>query len=201
MPPPYKIDETQVIRQFSLNYKHVFSLEFLYKGIHEWLLEEDYNGVSQSGEHHDNWIEKLYLERMLGPGVKQIWIWWRCQKDFSPLVKFHLNIDYHLLGLTDHEVVVDGTKIKTNKGEVEVFVTAKMQLDGAEWNKHFFLKNKLLQRFYLNRLYKRQLEYAEAELVKDAARLLGMVKQYLQMDSWLPEYARKPFQPVKGEID
>ncbi len=81
-----------------------------------------------------------------------------------------------------------------------MFVTAKMQLDPAkEWNKNFFLKNKYIQNFYLNRIYKQRIEQAEEALVKDAARFLGAVKQYFQLESWLPEYATKPFHPAKGE--
>jgi hypothetical protein len=76
-----------------------------------------------------------------------------------------------------------------------------MEIMTNGWDKHFFLKYKTLQNFYLNRVYKKQLDDAEQMLVRDAARLLGAVKQYMQIESWLPEYAHKPFQPAKGEID
>lgn len=199
MPPPYLIGKPQVIRQFSLNYKHVFNMEYLYKRMKAWLDDEGYEGESISGERSDNWLEHFYLDRSLAPGVKQIWAWWRSYKDFSPFIKFHLHVDYHVLGLTNHEIVVDGKKIKTHKGECETFITAKMTVDPKmTWNDHFLLKNSYVQNFYLNRIYKQKIEFAEQQLVKDSARLLGALKQYMQLESWLPEYQGESFVPPKG---
>jgi hypothetical protein len=95
---------------------------------------------------------------------------------------------------------VEGTKVKTNKGEVEVFITARLELDPkGGWEKNFILRNKYLQEFFLNRIYKDRIEQVENEMVKETARLLGAVKQHLQLESWLPEYSGKPFHPAKGE--
>lgn len=195
MSPQFELNKPWKVRQFSLNFKHVFSLEFLYKRLHEWLVEEGYCG---SG---DKWIERLYLERIDGGGGKQIWIWWRTDKQHTnSFFKFYLDVDFHILGLKKEEIIVNGTKVGTNKGECEVFVTAKMELDpNKQWNKNFILKNPYVQNFYLNRMYKSQIEAAEDQLVKDAARLLGAIKQYYQLESWLPEYAGPGFHPERGE--
>lgn len=197
MAPPYKLQEPWNVRpMFSLNFKHIFSIEYLYKRLHEWLIEEGYCTASS-----DKWIEKLYLERISSNGGKQIWIWWRTSKTYSNgFFKFYLDIDFHALNLTSHEIVVEGTKVKTNKGETEVFITPKIELDPAgDWNKNFFLKNPWIQNFYLNRIYKDKIEQAEQELVKDSSRLLGAIKQYFQLESWMPEYAGPSFHPKKGE--
>ncbi len=201
MPPPFELNKPWTVRQFSLNYKHVFSMEYLYKRVHEWLVEEGYCEGTGSGPKSDKWIEKLYLERISSNGARQIWIWWRMDKDYAnPFFKFYLNVDFHGLNLKDHEIVVDGTKVAMNKGECEVFITARMELDPKkEWEKNFFLKNSMLQKFYLNRIYKDRIEQAEDELIRETARLLGAVKQHFQLESWLPEYTGKPFHPAKGE--
>jgi hypothetical protein len=197
MPPPFTLKNPQVIRQFSLNFKHIFSFEYIYKMLHRWLLEEGYVSPGK-----DTWMEKLYLERISGNGAKQIWIWWRTHQHYqgNPFFKMYLDVDFHVLNLLSEEIVVEGTKVKTNKGEVEVFVTAKLELDPeGDWDKNFFLKNPYIQKFYLNRIYKDRIEQVEVELVRDAARLLGAVKQYFQLESWLPEYAKPGFHPKKGE--
>ncbi|MFC1723496.1 hypothetical protein ACFL0V_05135 [Nanoarchaeota archaeon] len=196
MPAPYTTNKKQMIRFFSLNFKHVFSMEYLYKRIHEWVLDEEY-----ADGDNDVWIEKFYLERVSGNGAKQIWILWRTDKDFvNKFYKFYLNIDFHCLNLTSTEVVHEGTKVKMNKGEVETFIIAWMELDPqGEWNKHFFLRNKWIQNFMLNRVMKRRIEAAEEQLIKDSSRLLGAVKQYFQLESFLPEYAEKSFHEPKGQ--
>jgi len=192
-----KLGKQWIVRQFSLNFKHIFSFEYLYKRVREWLIEEGYCGEGP------DWIEKLYLERIDGRGAKQIWVWWRMNKSpypNNPFFKFYLDVDYHVLNLTTQEIVVEGSKVKTNKGECEIFITAKMELDpSGAWDKNFMLKSKYLQKFYLNRIYKEQIEKTEDELVRDASRLLGAVKQYYQLESWLPEYAGPGFHPKKGE--
>ena len=200
MPPPFELNKPWTVRWFRFNFKDVFSLEFLYKRVHEWLIEEGYCEDSTK-DRGDTWIEKLYLERDLGGGAKQIWIWWRVDKPYaSPFFKFYLDVDFHVLGLVEHEIVVEGTKVKTNRGEVDAFITAKMELDPkGEWNKNFILGNKYIQKFFLNRIYRHRIESVEDEIVRDAARLLGAIKQYFQLESWLPEYAGPPFHPKKGE--
>ncbi len=192
---PFVLKKQWVVRQFSLNFKHIFTFEFIYKRVKEWLETEGY--CSEGAD----WIEKLYLERIDTGGGKQIWVWWRTHKPYAnDFFKFYLDIDYHVLQLKPHEIMVNGTKVKTNKGECEIFITAKMELDpSGSWNKNFFLKNKWLQKFYLNRMYKDRIEAVENELIRDSARLLGAVKQFYQLESWLPEYAGEGFHPPRGE--
>ena len=201
MPPPYELGKKWTVRSFRFNYKDIFSLEYLYKRVHEWLIDEGYvkDGGGPGGDY---WMENLFLERDLGGGAKQLWIWWRTEKSpySTPFFKFYMDVDFHVLGLLPYEIVVDGQKVKTNKGEVDMFVTIRMELDpGKQWNKNFILGNKYIQNFYVNRIYRRQIEAVENEAIRDAARLLGAVKQYFQMESWVPEYAGKPFHPEKGK--
>ncbi|MBW2966913.1 hypothetical protein KY362_00345 [Candidatus Woesearchaeota archaeon] len=188
------------VRKTRLVYKHVFSMTYLYKRVREWLVHEGY--VSDGGgPNGDRWMEKLYLERISGNGMKQIWIWWRCSKNYpNKFCRFYLNLDYHILGLTTQEIVVQGTKVKTNKGEAEITITARMELDpDKEWNKNFILRNYYLQNFFLNRIYRRRIQSFEDELVRDMNRLLGAIKQYFQLESWVPEYTGEPFHPAKGQ--
>ena len=111
-----------------------------------------------------------------------------------------MDIDFHCINLMTEEIVVEGTKVKTNRGEVDCLIHTRMELDkDGEWKKNFFLKNKWLQKFYHDRIYKDRIEQVEEELIRDGARLLGAMKQYFQLESWLLEYAAPPFHPKKGE--
>lgn len=198
MAGPWYIGEKKVVRKFSIKYKDVFSMRYLYRRVHEWLMEEDY-----WSEKSSQWGEKLYLERISGNGNKELWIWWRSSKNYTQsFFKFYMDIDYHVLDLKDKEIVVDGKKVKTHDGEVEVLVTASIQLDpDKSWNKNFILKNFYLQNFFLNRIYKTRIVQAENQLIEDAAKLLGAVKQYLQLESWVSEFTRRPFHPAKGAFE
>lgn len=196
----YVLNKRIPVRRSRIVYKHVFSMAYLYKRCRDWLVEEGYV-VDGSKDNGDRWMEKLYLERIAGNGAKQIWIWWRTSRNYpNAFCKFYLDLDFHILGLTSQEIVVRGTKVKTNKGEAEITIIAGMELDPAgEWNKNFILSNSYLQKFFLNRIYKRRLQSFEDELVRDVNRLLGAIKQYFQLESWVPEYTGEPFDPAKGQ--
>ena len=146
-------------------------------------------------------MEKLYLEQVSNNGMKNMWVWWRCEKNpEGPYFRYYLNVDFFCLALSAHEMVANGKKIKTNKGEVTVYITAKMAIDPDEkWKKGTFTQSKYLQKFFIDRVYKQKIEEMEDGLVKDTARLLGAVKQYFQLESWLPEYTGEHFHPKKGE--
>ena len=188
------------LRETRLNYKHVFSMEFLYKRIHEWLIHEGYvKEGSGDFARGDSWLERLYLERVNANGAKQIWIWWRTFKDVNPYIRFHLDVDFQCLNLTKSEIVHEGTKVGTNKGEVEFFARASLEIDpNGDFKKNFLLKNPTILNWYLNRMMKNHIEQNEKVLMGDYDRILSAGKQYFQIESWLPEYTGKPFHPAKG---
>jgi hypothetical protein len=200
IPYPVPLNKPWMVRKQQLTFKHIFSMQYLYQRIRDWLNEEGYSSDSYGGDA-DKWMEKLYLERVDGKGAKQVWIWWRVKKHYAnSFFTFYLDMEYHLLNLQTHEIVVEGQKVKTNKGECEFTVTSKMALDEeGGWDKNFILRNDLLRRFFLGRVYKKRIEMVEDELVKDVSRLIGAVKQYYQLESWIPEYKGPGFQPAKGQ--
>jgi len=63
--------------------------------------------------------EDLYNEKILSGG-KEVIAKWRAEKKISDYFKFQIQADWHILGMTDAEVEIDGKKKKTNKGEVEI---------------------------------------------------------------------------------
>lgn len=194
---PYELGKEITVKTGNLTYKHIFSMKYLYKRMHEWLVDEGYGP--------EKWKEKLYLERHNATGMKEIWVFWRTNKAYqehqgsNSFFKFVMNVDFHALNLANHEVVIDGSKVKTHKGEITISVTSKLVIDPDNtWANSFIMKNEYLQNWFINRIYKSRIEAVENELVSDTARFLGAVKQYFQLESWHPEYADKPFHPAKG---
>jgi hypothetical protein len=111
-----------------------------------------------------------------------------------------MNVDYHTLGLSTAEIMHEGQKIKVNRGEIEVFINTKLIIDpDGLWDKHFILKNKQLQKMYKARVYKREIEEQEELVYKEAYRLQGALKQFLDLKGWMHEYAGKGFHPMMGQ--
>ena len=63
--------------------------------------------------------EDLYNEKLSSNG-KEVIILWTAEKKITDYFKFQIKLDWHILGMKDAEVEVDGKKVKTNKGEVEI---------------------------------------------------------------------------------
>ena len=141
--PDYLVDVTS----FKIKFKDIFHLSDLYKAVHDWLLEYDWSSTDSQkkpgkGDEREG-FEVLYNEINMG-GVKEIWALWRLQKlpYKNNYLKWHLDMQYHTLGITDTEIVVKRQKFKVQKGEVEMQIKVMIELDyNHEWRNSPFLKN------------------------------------------------------------
>ncbi len=177
------------IAKISVKYEDVFSLKELYKFIREKLRE--YQWIDDESE---KWMERFYLEKNVA-GAKEIWIYWRSSKepDKHPFIRYHLNVDYHVLNMKDVEIVHEGKKIKTTKGEVEVILTTAMELDYKnEWGKPPL---KTIYSWFKKRFYRDIIDFRKKELYNETYALQGSIKQFLDLKVITPQ---EMFHPVKG---
>lgn len=193
-----KGDEYNIlVAQLEIENEETFHMKNLYKLIYNWLLEEGFTDIEG-----DKYPEIFYLERILGHGAKEHRIWWRCMRSpqGSEYYRYFLKIDYMTLNMKSIEVMHQGQKMKTDRGDVVIKIWAYLQLDfheGMRNNK--FLTNfpvVNLEKMFRNRIYKAQIESYKIDLYKTAYRLQNTIKQYLKLKT-LYEMPR-PFQPEKG---
>lgn len=173
--------------------EETFHMKNLYKLIHDWLSEEGFLDIY--GE--DVNPEVFYLERILGSGAKEHRIWWRCLRNprDSNYYRYFLKIDFMTLNMKSIEVMHQGHKMKTDRGDVIIQIWAYLQLDyKQEWRKHKYLKS--VDSFFRKRLYKAQVESYKIDLYKTVYRLQNTIKQYLKLKTVYE--MPKPFHPEKG---
>lgn len=183
------MEERPLVR-FSLNFKGVFHLKQLYMMIREWLMENGYK--------EDKWMEQLYLQRE-GPPGKEHWIWWRMNKNINKYFKYKFNVDFHTLTISDTEIVHEGKKVKAQKGEIEVFFDMRLILDpNDQWENHWLLKHEIIQRWWKGKFFKPEIDQHEELSIKDAYRLQGVLKQYLDLKGFMHEYQGELYHPVRG---
>ena len=201
----HKVKEIDEIR---VKYKDVLHLKNLYVMLHEYLYEEDWYGMpkAETGATkyvtiaHTN-IEKLYLEKFsqkgLHSGGKEIWIWWRLVKmpdsKFNAYFRYRLDMDFHMAYLLDKEIMYQGKKMKVQWGEIEITMRPYIEADyNNQWEKHWFLKH--FQEVYEKRILSHELEKREKELWREAYRLQGVIKRYLNLRVFVP--VPEPFHPA-----
>ncbi len=210
------IGSDRVIREvpsFKVKYSDVFHLKNLYIMMHEYLADESWTGEggtadSPSNTHKD--IEKMYMERhhtkALHKGGTEMWIWWRLMK--KPHLKtqgyyeYRLEIDFHGMYLVKQEIMHQGKKITVDKGEMEIEFRPKIiRTDTAmKWGKHWLLR--WFKEMYEKRIIKHDLDKLEKDLWREAYRLQGVVKAYLNLRNFIP--VAEPFHPklygMQGEL-
>ena len=189
--------DIKVVR-LTVENEDTFHMKNLYKLIHDWLDEEGY--VDIYGERGgDSNPETFYLERISGSGGREHRIRWRCLKNpnNSAYYRFFLKIDFMTINMKSIEVMHQGYKMKTDRGDVVIEIEAWLQLDFEDkWKDTSILKSKFIQNLFKNRIYKEQIESYKVDLYKSTYRLQNTIKQYLKLKT-LYEMP-KPFHPEKG---
>ncbi|MGV8140892.1 MAG: hypothetical protein ACP5NW_00460 [Candidatus Woesearchaeota archaeon] len=190
-----------LVAKMNVENEETFHLKNLYKLLYSWLDEEGFSdiyderiGVGGSGNP-----ETFYLERISGTASKEHRIRWRCirKPSGSTYYRYYLKMDWTTLNMKSIEVMHQGYKMKTDRGDVIISIEAWLQLDyDQEWDKSSFLSRPFIQRLFRHRIYKEQVESYKVDLYKTAYRLQNTIKQYLKLKT-LYEMP-KPFHPEKG---
>ena len=169
-----------------IKYQGVFVLRPLYKEIMEFMKDLDYTDE----ERFHYWERYFYEKHSNDPNEgKTMWVWLRGKKidgpDVSQYYYFYINIDFTVRFLKDVEVMKDGEKFKAQSGYIEIFLDSGVVVDRhGKWSEHWLLKH--LHDFYFHRIWYKQLEDKKHMVKDDALKLMRMIKQYLDLESFLP---------------
>ena len=170
------------VAEYYVNVKDAFNLPYVYLMIHDWLMEEGWGGSGDA-----DFGEKMYTHRDHPTFGREIWIRWRLQKspaDKSKLFHYTMDLDWHILGLKNTEIVWQGQKVETNKGEFEVQCRAAIVIDKEkQWTKWPFSSFKDL---YLKRALRQKLLVHKKTLYADAYRFRDLMMNYLKMETFMP---------------
>ena len=177
------------IAEFEVEYDEVLKLKELYKEMYEWAKGWGFESVGP-GEP-----ETLYMELVNDKGMRNQHIWWRFERVETKFAKFFLKIDFQTLAVSDIEIMVNGKKVKTQRGDIIIRVQGWLHLDyKGEWRNHPFLKHFL--NWFIDRWYKKEIDNHKRELWFEVYNLEDTIKQYLELNTLydLP----RPFNPPKG---
>ena len=187
-------DRDILVAKFEIEYEETFHMKNLYKLIKEWL---DVENFADEIDKPKTEFEHLYFERINMSGSKELYIWWRAVQvpKKNSYYRYVLKIDYQTLNMKSTEVMHQGLKFKTDKGDLIMRIDAWLQLDYQNtWKDHPILKH--FDRWYRRRIYKNKIELLKVDLYKIAYRLNNTIKQYLRLKTSYD--MPKPFHPEKG---
>lgn len=175
--------DRKVVPQFQIVYKDVYSWKYLYTLLHEWLNDHGYAAADED-------FEEIFYEYLEQPDGAEIWVKWRLSKSevfsFEGLYRYDVDVDFHILGQKEVEVVSGGKKHKANRGEVEITVNAAVVRDPDDKvRKHWLGKN--FYKFIFDVFLKKKGKAHDDQLFNDMARLQDAIRTYLKLETYLPE--------------
>lgn len=193
---PYKKVNAEPVlsRPMRVKYKDVFELKAFYESMHEWLLHYGWADVDDKADH---W-ETAYVERIDRNGNREIHFNWRTFKpaEAGPF-NYYLDLNFHVLGLSNVEVVKDGIKMKVQKGEIEMHYQALVEKTYEKDLK----KNRLLEPFldlFNKRVYRSEYEERKKELYQELYTMQNFIKQWFKMKRYLPYEESRSFFPSQA---
>lgn len=186
-----------LVSRLEIENEETFHLKNLYKLIHDWLAEEGFKDIYGSDDNP----EIFYLEKILGTGAKEHRIWWRVYRvpAKSQYYRYFIKINFLTLNMKSIEVMHQGHKMRTDRGDLIINIESYLQLDyDKQWrgkgkSMPFMMK---FDKLFRNRIYKAQIESYKIDLYKTTYRLQNIIKQYLKLKTIYE--MPKPFYPEKG---
>lgn len=140
----------------------------IYDALFHWLKDHNYKV-----------FEELYNEKLLSNG-KEVIIKWRAEKKITDYFKFQHILDWHILGMKDAEIEVDGKKISTQKGEVEIIFKANLIKDYEKrWEGNPF--SKFIRGVYEKYVIRETVEEYEDDIEDEAKEMISEFKAFLKI--------------------
>lgn len=161
-------EKNEVFKQ-EVKHKGFFHYSDFYSFCYNWLKDEGYSVA-----------EKKYEEKVSGFG-KEITIEWEAKKKVSDYYRNIIGIKWHILGMNDAEVEVDGKKQKTNKGEVKLKVAADLERDYEQnWDKNPLWK--FMRGVYDKYVIRTTTEEYESRLKSKGESFVENAKSFLRLE-------------------
>ncbi len=130
-------------------------------------------------DHGYSLAEGFYKEKLSGGG-KEIMISWEADKKVTDYFKYVIALDWHILGMKDAEVELDGKKVKTNKGELEIVFKGTIVRDyESRWEDKPL--HKFLRGAYENYIIRTTIDEYEDGLDEDTKNLISDLKAFLRI--------------------
>jgi hypothetical protein len=127
-----------------------------------------------------DFYEKGY-EKVDQGGSENLKIFWEATKTVDDYTKFVLEVNFFVLGLSSVEIEKEGLKIKTNKCNMEIRMSAYLIKDTG--NKMKGVVGEIGRKIYENFIAKKRLDDHEVQLYKESHILIDEIKSFVSMHS------------------
>ena len=183
------------VTQLRVKNKDVFLLQALYNTMHDWLVDAGWGS-----SNNPKFGEKFFRKVEHASGAKDFRIQWRLQKVVNSYIRYAIDIDFNILGVTDVEVIHQGKKIKSNKCDCDINMVIRMEYDyGGDWSKHWLLKH--MAKVFPKRIYWNEFEQHRKNAYWEAYKFQETIKDFWKMKRWIAEPEQSSYERPLGLPD
>ncbi|MFC1690646.1 hypothetical protein ACFL0W_00570 [Nanoarchaeota archaeon] len=180
-----------------IKYRGSFHLLHFYRMLKENFRDKEYIATQHPGVEaftDEKYMETYYSQRLSSdPHLgKIVWIWWRTKKtdQNNKYYHFRLNLTFHLRFLRDIEVMHEGHKVKTQDGEIEMFVDSDLVCDAeGKWEENWFLKH--IHKLFYERIWRLERDNKRQLCRDDAEFFTSVIKKYFGLPIYDTPYASR----------
>lgn len=154
---------------YTLKKKGYWKFKDTYAFLYEWLKDKKYSVAEEEYEETSG-------------GAKEIKIKWVASKKVTDYFKYEIELKWHILGMKDAEVEVDGKVQSTNKGDLKIAIESTFCRDyQKDWEKKPLHKvfRGIYEKFIIAGTVK---EYSD-KLEDESGELVDELKAFLQLSS------------------
>lgn len=160
--------EKEVLIKEGLEHKGVFNFSDYYEFAYKWLKDEGYDV-----------IEEKYEEKVSG-NSRDIAIEWKAGQKMTDYFKFDIGVRFLILGATDVEVEIEGSRKKMNKGKIEMGIKGTIVKDPeSKWDEAPV--SRFLRDTYNKYIIPKQIEKQEDKLKDDIQDFQEALKAFLEL--------------------
>jgi len=190
----FETDKWIKVISFKVKEKSLYNLDTLYELLREWFIDHEY-----CPRDDEEFPEILYKEEVAQDGAKNHFIWWRFEKQAKGVsdIFYKIDVTFLTIRIQKAEVVVNGKKYKTNKGECEINITAKIKMKTPkQLQKGIFA---LILKWLWQKGLKEKIRMHFNELHNELYELQNAIKEYYQLNSYkTAKYLE--FEPKRGYL-
>jgi hypothetical protein len=162
--------EKDIIFSSKIKSRGIFSFKDFYVFCYYWLIDETELEIS----------ENKYSEKLVGD-AKNIDIEWEGERKVTDYFKFNIKVNFKVIELTEVEIEQNGSKLKTNKGKVEIGTKGTLVRDyeGKFENNAW---QKFLRAIYEKWVIPSRIIEFENKIAEDCDEFLNQAKAYLDLE-------------------
>ncbi len=179
---------------FKIKYNDVWDFKEFYVNLHDYLKDK---GWKDHGRDSDDY-EYYWFEQDDG-NRKEYYVKWKMYKNIpgSKLFKYYLDWSAHLVPLNKHEFILDGKKMKADKGEIEMNMYFYLHEDPEGiFQRNWFMKK--IHDFFFKRFWKKEKLMKIVGLLKESGEIQQTIKKWFKIYAHFSDENTELFYPSKA---